>query len=95
MSATVLWGSHPSYANGTWIKLMESPSKKELESRKQQGFELAILPPGQEPEPLVMRLLAEALPYIEEGEEFNKASCRTLSKRVREVLRTVYPNGGY
>ena len=34
----------------------------------------------------LLELLTEALPYIEEGEQFNKATARTLSKRVRAIV---------
>lgn len=31
-------------------------------------------------------LLTQSLPYVEEGEEFNKPSARNLSKRIRAAV---------
>ena len=50
MTDLVLWGRHPSYANGQWIKLERNASPNEIDSRKAQGFELAELEFGQHPE---------------------------------------------
>ncbi len=36
--------------------------------------------------PDLVCVLAEALPYVEESEQFNKPSCRTLSKRIRDIV---------
>lgn len=36
--------------------------------------------------PTMLEMLLEALPLVEEGEQYHKASCRTLSKRIRELL---------
>jgi len=36
--------------------------------------------------PFLLELLLSALPYIEEGEEFNKTTHRNLSKQVRAVI---------
>lgn len=36
--------------------------------------------------PELIDLLFLALPSVEEAEQFNKPSCRTLSKRIRAVL---------
>jgi len=36
--------------------------------------------------PELLELLFEALPYIEESEQFNKPTCRTLSKRARAAI---------
>jgi hypothetical protein len=36
--------------------------------------------------PFLLELLLSALPYIEEGEEFNKLTHRNLSKQVRAVI---------
>jgi hypothetical protein len=35
-------------------------------------------------------LLIEALPYVEESEQFNKPTHRTLSKKIRDVYAKVY-----
>jgi hypothetical protein len=34
----------------------------------------------------LLDLLAEALPYVEEGEEFNKPTQRGLSKKIRAII---------
>lgn len=34
----------------------------------------------------MLDLLIEALPYVEEGEEFNKPSARGLSKKIRAII---------
>jgi hypothetical protein len=34
----------------------------------------------------LLDLLAEALPYVEEGEEFNKPTQRGLSKKIRAIV---------
>ncbi|MFM2134449.1 MAG: hypothetical protein RL156_1730 [Bacteroidota bacterium] len=39
-------------------------------------------------------LLLAALPYVEEGEEFNKPNCRTLSRDIRALLRVIDPECG-
>ncbi len=36
--------------------------------------------------PDLLRLLEDAIPYIEEGEQFNKPSCRGLSKAARAAI---------
>jgi hypothetical protein len=36
--------------------------------------------------PDLQEMLVEALPYVEESEQFNKPSCRTLSKRIRAKI---------
>jgi antirestriction protein len=50
MTDLFLWGKHPDYANGQWIKLERNASQNEIESRKAQGFELAELELGDHPE---------------------------------------------
>lgn len=52
MTDLFLWGKHPQYANGQWIKLERNASQNEIDSRKAQGFELAELELGQHPETL-------------------------------------------
>lgn len=37
--------------------------------------------------PMLAELLLAALPYVEEGEEFNKPHKRNLSKQIRELLK--------
>jgi len=49
MTNTILWGRHPDYANGVWIKLICDASEAEKASRAAQGFALAELPPGIHP----------------------------------------------
>ena len=49
MTNTILWGRHPDYANGIWIKLTSNASQDEKASRAAQGFALAELPPGIHP----------------------------------------------
>lgn len=49
MTNTILWGRHPDYANGVWIKLTSDASEAEKASRTAQGFALAELPPGIHP----------------------------------------------
>jgi antirestriction protein len=49
MTNTILWGRHPDYANGIWIKLTRDASEAEKASRAAQGFALAELPPGIHP----------------------------------------------
>lgn len=34
----------------------------------------------------LLELLTLALPYVEEGEQFNKPSCRDLSKKIRAAI---------
>jgi hypothetical protein len=41
--------------------------------------------------PTILDMLLEALPYVEESEQFNKPSCRTLSNRIRSLLLEVDP----
>lgn len=36
--------------------------------------------------PEMLDLLEDALPYVEEGEEFNKPTRRDLSKRIKAML---------
>ena len=36
--------------------------------------------------PALLDMLCEALPYVEEGEEFNKPTARTLSKKIRAMV---------
>ncbi|MBK6895489.1 MAG: antirestriction protein ArdA [Alphaproteobacteria bacterium] len=50
MTDLYLWGKHPAYANGQWIKLERNASPNEIDSRKAQGFELAELELGKHPE---------------------------------------------
>ncbi|WP_367389080.1 hypothetical protein [Lewinella sp. LCG006] len=45
----VLWGCHPRYAHGLWIKLAFGHNKKEFAYREKLGFELSYLPVGQNP----------------------------------------------
>ena len=52
MTDLFLWGKHPDYANGQWIKLERNASRSEKDSRKAQGFELAERPFGEHPEAL-------------------------------------------
>lgn len=52
MTDLYLWGKHPAYANGQWIKLERNASRNEIDSRKAQGFELAERPFGEHPEVL-------------------------------------------
>lgn len=49
MTNTILWGRHPDYANGVWIKLALDASDTEKASRTAQGFALAEMPPGIHP----------------------------------------------
>lgn len=49
MTNTILWGRHPDYANGVWIKLTSNASQDEKASRAAQGFALAEMPPGLHP----------------------------------------------
>ena len=35
----------------------------------------------------LLDLLLEALPYVEEGEEFNKKSGQQLSKKIRDAIK--------
>lgn len=49
MTNTILWGRHPDYANGVWIKLTCDASEAEKTSRIAQGFALTELPPGIHP----------------------------------------------
>lgn len=49
MTNTILWGRHPDYANGIWIKLTRDASEAEKASRTAQGFALAEMPPGIHP----------------------------------------------
>ena len=50
MTDLFLWGKHPRYANGQWIKLERNASQNEIASRKAQGFELAELELGEHPD---------------------------------------------
>lgn len=34
----------------------------------------------------LLELLTDALPYVEEGEQFNKPTCRDLSKKIRAAI---------
>lgn len=45
----MLWGRHPNYAYGQWIKLAVGHNKKELAYREQLGFELVYVPKGTNP----------------------------------------------
>lgn len=49
MTNTILWGRHPDYANGVWIKLTCNASVDEKASRAAQGFTLTELPHGIHP----------------------------------------------
>lgn len=46
----MLWGRHPRYANGAWIKLARDPGKHEIAERARQGFDLSVQPFGEHPE---------------------------------------------
>ena len=50
METVILWGRHPNYANGQWIKLERDPGKQTIEQRKAQGFELEQCAPGEHPD---------------------------------------------
>lgn len=50
MTDLFLWGKHPYYADGQWIKLERNANQSEIDSRKAQGFELAELELGEHPE---------------------------------------------
>jgi hypothetical protein len=41
--------------------------------------------------PDLLDLLTDALPYVEEGEEFNKPGCRHLSKKIRAAIERIAP----
>lgn len=45
----ILWGKHPAYAGGVWIKLTDDTSKAEVRRRAAQGFVLAIMDKGERP----------------------------------------------
>lgn len=44
MTDKILWGRHPDYAHGEWIKLARDVGKRERNERTKQGFELVELP---------------------------------------------------
>lgn len=46
----IVWGRHPSYARGAWIKIAWPEDSREIASRKREGFSLKKLPMGTHPE---------------------------------------------
>jgi hypothetical protein len=44
--------------------------------------------------PDLLDFLFDALPYVEEGEEFNKPTHRNLSRDIRALLREIDPESG-
>lgn len=49
MTEQILWGKHPQYADGNWIKLARGDDKNEYRFRKKKGFVLKYVKVGQHP----------------------------------------------
>lgn len=67
--------------NGDHIKLIAGDPETEANLRL-----IAAAPETAAERDYLLELLLEGLPYIEEGECFNKPSCRTLGKRIRAAI---------
>jgi hypothetical protein len=48
---------------------------------------------SQDAPPDALAMLCDALPYVEEGEQFNKPTCRGLSKKIRAALALAEGSG--
>ncbi|MEO1280166.1 MAG: hypothetical protein AAFV69_00370 [Pseudomonadota bacterium] len=45
----MVWGSHPDYATGEWIKVAKGDEPEMISMRKRAGFKLKCLPVGETP----------------------------------------------
>ncbi len=59
MTHYMIWGRHPQYADGQWIKLHKGKNKQKEVERIRQGFECCVLPYGVNPN----RIKQSANPY--------------------------------
>ena len=50
----ILWGRHPRYANGSWIKLARGRDDTEFDLRRNLGFELQYLPSRLHPDQMAL-----------------------------------------
>ncbi|MEO0639085.1 MAG: hypothetical protein AAFY70_05145 [Bacteroidota bacterium] len=80
-TSVILWGRHPNYAKGQWIKLARDYDFNEYTEREKQGFELAYLCKGANPNDIsynpghpwyyryggVIHTPREILEYVREG----------------------------
>lgn len=46
----ILWGKHPDYCHGEWIKVSNDTSQAYIAKRQAQGFETMVLPRGKHPD---------------------------------------------
>ena len=90
MISLMLWGRHPLYANGEWIKLARGIDNSEYRFRAEEGFQLAYVEKGRHPQhdiALLRVTLADILQWIEtgkiDGTGFDEAS---VCAEIREVL---------